>query len=214
MTSPIRSRLGKHPGRRFAVCFLILSLAGAGVTPSPAAFAKEKKEKRDPREMQAREAFAAGSYKDALDIYTKLYAEKLHPTFLRNIGRCYQNLDEPDRAISSFREYLRKAKDLPADERGEVEGYIKELEEVQKRKTAVVEQPKPEPQPLPPPVVQPPVFIVQPPPQPAPEPTPAYKKGWFWGVVVGAVALATVGSLAAAGVFSPGSGCPSNTICR
>jgi hypothetical protein len=115
---------------------------------------KRQEEKKDPREMQAREAFAAGSYKEALDIYTKLYAEKLHPTYLRNIGRCYQNLQESDRAISSFREYLRKAKDMPADERAEVEGYIKEMEDLQKQNA---EAAKPVPQPLP--VAAPPVTL-------------------------------------------------------
>src|ERR1043165_8911053 len=71
----------------------------------------------DVREMKAREAFAAGRYQEALDIYVKLYAERLHPNYLRNIGRCYQNLGEPDKAINSFREYLRKAKGVSADER-------------------------------------------------------------------------------------------------
>jgi len=179
---------------------------------------KEKKEKKDPREMQAREAFAAGSYKEALDIYTKLYAEKLHPTYLRNIGRCYQNLHESDRAISSFREYLRKAKDMPADERAEVEGYIKEMEDQQRQNA---EAAKPVPQLLPvaaPPVTpspqpQPVVFVQQP--APAPEPAPFYKRTWFWGVVAGVVVAGTVAGLAAGGVFKAKSnnGCPAGFTC-
>jgi tetratricopeptide (TPR) repeat protein len=86
----------------------------------------------DPREMMAREAFAAGRYQDALDVFVKLYAEKLHPNYLRNIARCYQNLGEADRAISSFREYLRKAHKVKPAERAEVEGYIVEMEELKK----------------------------------------------------------------------------------
>ena len=86
----------------------------------------------DPREMKAREAFAAGMYQDALDLFVKLYAEKLHPNYLRNIGRCYQNLGEPDRAISSFHEYLRKARKPSAAERAEIERYIGEMEELKK----------------------------------------------------------------------------------
>jgi tetratricopeptide (TPR) repeat protein len=86
----------------------------------------------DPREMKAREAFAAGRYQDALDLFVKLYAEKLHPNYLRNIGRCYQNLGEPDRAISSFHEYLRKARKLTAAERAEIERYIGEMEELKR----------------------------------------------------------------------------------
>ena len=67
----------------------------------------------DKREIQARESFAAGRYQDALDMFVKLYAEKVHPNYLRNIGRCYQNLGEPDKAISSFREYLRQGLEPP-----------------------------------------------------------------------------------------------------
>lgn len=84
----------------------------------------------DRREMEAREAFAVGHYQDALELFAKLYAEKLHPNYLRNIGRCYQNLGDPDKAISSFREYLRKAKGVLPSERREIDGYIKEMEDL------------------------------------------------------------------------------------
>jgi len=90
----------------------------------------------DPREMTAREAYAAGRYQDALDIFVKLYAEKLHPNYLRNIGRCYQNLGQPDRAISSFREYLRKARKISETERVEIEGYISEMEQLKRTQEA------------------------------------------------------------------------------
>jgi tetratricopeptide (TPR) repeat protein len=78
------------------VLWLVVLLSGASVAQAAP----------DPREMQAREAFGAGRYQDALDLFAKLYAENLNPVFLRNIGRCYQNLSEPDRAISSFHEYI------------------------------------------------------------------------------------------------------------
>lgn len=209
--------------RSLAAVVLALSLLTVGMVPSQAHAAKAKaaKEPKDPREMQAREAFAAGSYKEALDIYTKLYAEKLHPTYLRNIGRCYQNLGEPERAISSFREYLRKAKDMPADERTEVEGFIKEMEELQKKNAAAAAPPVAPVQPLPvaaPPVApvapQPMVMVQQPAPAPVSSPTPFYKKAWFWGVVGGVVVAATVGGLWAGGVFSKSTNhCPTGAIC-
>lgn len=95
----------------------------------------------DQREMKAREAFAMGQYQEALDLFAKLYAQKLHPNYLRNIGRCYQNLGEPDKAINSFREYLRKAKAINADERQEVEGYIKEMEDLKAKQQATTTTP-------------------------------------------------------------------------
>jgi hypothetical protein len=214
------NRTGMRSGfRSFAAALLALSLVSVGVVPSQAeAKGKTKavKEQVDPREMDARQAFAAGNYKEALDIYAKLYAEKLHPTYLRNIGRCYQNLGEPDRAISSFREYLRKAKGLSTDERSEVEGYIGEMEDLQ-RKQASAAQPQPTPAPVAPPVApspapapQPALMLNQSALPPVAEPTPFYKRAWFWGVVSGVVVAATVGGLWAGGAFSA----KSNNSCR
>jgi tetratricopeptide (TPR) repeat protein len=105
----------------------------------------------DGAEMKARTHFAAGEYKEALEIYARLYAETMHPTYLRNIARCHQNLGNPDKAISSFREYLRKAHDLTPDQRKEIEGYIAEMEQLKQSKA------KPEPPPAtPPPATAPP----------------------------------------------------------
>src|SRR5687768_18377716 len=106
---------------RLASAFLFLFLASGAA-------------RADSRDLQAREAYAAGRYQQALDIYAKLYAETLHPTYLRNVGRCYQNLEQPDDAIRSFREYLRKAKGLTAPQRAEIEGYIAEMEALKRRR--------------------------------------------------------------------------------
>ena len=57
----------------------------------------------------------------------------MHPTYLRNIARCHQNLGNPDKAISSFREYLRKARDLTPEQRAEIEGYIAEMEQLKQQ---------------------------------------------------------------------------------
>ena len=78
--------------------------------------------------MKAREAFAAGRYDEALELFAKLYAQTLHPVYLRNIGRCHQKLRQPEKAIDSFNEYLAKEKKISADERKEIDGYIKDME--------------------------------------------------------------------------------------
>jgi tetratricopeptide (TPR) repeat protein len=162
--------------------------------PRPAAAAPA----RDRREMRAREAYAAGRYQDALEIYVKLYAEKLHPNFLRNIGRCYQNLAEPDKAISSFKEYLRKARRLDRGEREEIDGYIREMEQLKQARAAATEPPPPPADPLPsgplPPAAAvdpaPPSINLQataPPPEPDPTTPPIYRRWWFWTAVGAAV---------------------------
>jgi hypothetical protein len=169
----------------------------------------------DRREMKAREDFGAGRYQDALDIFVKLYAEKLHPNYLRNIGRCYQNLGDPDKAISSFREYLRKAKNVTPDERSEVEGYIKEMEDLKKQREQAATAPPPPPvQPLPSAVTPSPVTDAAPsprppsltlnnppPPPPQEESRPVYTKWWFW-TIIGVVVVGGLGGAAAAGVFT------------
>lgn len=170
----------------------------------------------DKREIEARKAFAAGQYDRALDLYTQLYADKVHPTYLRNVGRCYQNLKQPDKAINAFRDYLRQAKDLKPGERKEVEDYIAEMEDLHKQQEA--QQAAAAPAASPPPTV-PPVPPVAPEAQTAgrteqltaqnpsepPPPNPVYKRAWFWGVVGVAVVGAVVGGLYAAGTFSKSS---------
>lgn len=179
----------------------------------------------DTRELKAREAFAAQRYQDALDLFAKLYAETLHPIYLRNIGRCYQNLGQPDQAISSFREYLRKAKNPTADETKEIEGFIKEMEDLKAKKEAAASNPPPpketsDVKPLP--TATPPAggananasLIVKPAEPPAEESKPLYGRWWFWAIVGGVVA-AGVGIAFATGVFTKteDASCPTGRTC-
>jgi tetratricopeptide (TPR) repeat protein len=216
------------------VCLCALSLAVLGVTgvSIPQAYAAKKdkestKARTDPRELQAREAFAASRYREALDLYAKLYAEKLHPTYLRNIGRCHQNMGNPEEAIASFRDYLRKASGLPASERQEVEGFIKEMEalkEKQKQDQARQQTPQPAVAVAPPPVSP---AATSPAPQPAgvnlqdtstqPQPEespPFYQRTWFWVATGVVVAAAVVGGLWAGGVFSKSDQCRAGYNCQ
>jgi hypothetical protein len=169
-------------------------------------------------ELKAREAFAAGRYEDALNLFAKLYAETLHPVYLRNIGRCHQKLKQPDEAIDKFNEYLAKEKRLSGDERKEINGYIQEMKAL-KAEQEQARQSTPAPPANPPPVTPinsnppPPNYYAAPPPgtangasaasggtlvaQPPPpeESSPVYKKWWFWtgvGVVVAGGVVAAV----------------------
>jgi len=148
----------------------------------------------DGDELKARTHFAAGEYKQALDIYARLYAETMHPTYLRNIARCHQNLGNADQAISSFREYLRKARDLTPDQRAEIEGYIAEMEQMKRAKTAA---PPPAvaaaPASTEPALVGPPTVVAGRATDSDSEPGPIYTRVWFWAVVVGVAAAGAVG---------------------
>lgn len=143
-------------------------------------------------ELKARTHFAAGQYQEALEIYARLYAETMHPTYLRNIARCHQNLGNADKAISSFREYLRKAKDLSADQRAEIEGYIAEMEQLKRTQAAGGKPPPAAPPPAAPPPDEPAAALVGPPTVTAArahdDGEPFYTRVWFWAVVAGVAA--------------------------
>jgi tetratricopeptide (TPR) repeat protein len=202
----VRRLAVSHPKVVAVVTCLALALLGARARAAT-----------DPREIKAREDFVGGRYQEALDLFAKLYAETLHPNYLRNIGRCYQNLGEPDRAISSFRDYLRKGKDISPAERGEIDGYIAEMEALKRQRAARTESLRPEAE-HPAPVVPLPsegdskagaaapaqVVLAAPAPAPAPQgeaQTPLYGHWWFWALIGGVVA-AGVGVAAAAGAFT------------
>ena len=68
---------------------LILTLVGPSVAVGQPAATKQK-------ELAARKAFASGDWDKALDLFSDLYAETLHPVYLRNIGRCHQKKREPE----------------------------------------------------------------------------------------------------------------------
>jgi tetratricopeptide (TPR) repeat protein len=171
----------------------------------------------DPRELKAREDFAAGRYQQALDVFAKLYAETLHPTYLRNIGRCYQNLGEPDKAITSFREYLRKHKSITPEERSDVEGYIAEMEQLKKSRspsppptsaaTSLTTAPEPKDS-----GGAAPEALVTAPAKPADEESsPVYTRWWFWTLVGAAAAGVGIGIFAATGGFTKTQDAPCKT---
>src|SRR3954466_8612916 len=115
-------------GLRWALLFILtVSLAlpaPAQTDPAPATAATRQKE------MGARKAFASGDWDRALDLFSDLYAETLNPIYLRNIGRCHQKKREPEKAIDAFQDYLAKGKSVTASERKEIQGYIKDMEQL------------------------------------------------------------------------------------
>jgi tetratricopeptide (TPR) repeat protein len=201
----------RRPTWLLALPFLLVAVVLGPMLTPPAYAAPAASKHTDKREVEARKAFAAGRYQEALDLFTDLYADKPHPTYLRNVGRCYQNLKQPGKAINAFRDYLRQAKDLKDSERNEVNGFIAEMEALERQEKAEAAPPPASPPPTVPAV--PPVapeeqnktraaeLTTQPAAEPEPS-TPIYKKAWFWGVVGVVVAGAVVGGLYAGGVFS------------
>ena len=126
-------------GRRTFFVALIFACSLAGL-------ARVAQAADDRRELEGRALFAKGEYSQALDVFAKLFAEKSDPIYLRNIGRCYQKLRQPEKAIDSFREYLRRSRVKPR-EREEVDGFIREMQELQAAQAAQAPQARTEPTP-------------------------------------------------------------------
>src|SRR3954466_1429403 len=149
-------------GLRWALLFILtVSLAlpaPAQTDPAPATAATRQKE------MGARKAFASGDWDRALDLFSDLYAETLHPVYLRNIGRCHQKKREPQKAIDAFQDYLAKNKHLGPGERREIDGYIAEMERLRDEQ-ARAPRPEATPAPAPPPVNEPLPPVHNPPPR-------------------------------------------------
>src|SRR5262245_44350022 len=214
-------------GRRGIVLSALLTFSIATPVPIVAHAAAAKPD--NAVEMKAREAFAAGRYEEALELFAKLYAQTLHPVYLRNIARCHQKLRQPEKAIDQFREYLAKEKKISAEERKEIEGYIKEMEAL--RDEQARQATPPPPQNPPPPTVTPinpppPTYYPPPPPptttsgmlvaQPPPPQTeaPIYTKWWFWAGIGALVATGVVAAiLLSGGTQRPD--CPASALeCR
>jgi hypothetical protein len=216
-----------------SVLFLTLALVTASFAPtvgSGTALAADAKANNQV-EMQARQEFAAGRYDKALELFAKLYAETLHPVYLRNIGRCHQKMREPQKAIDAFKDYLAKSpktgKDkVTPEERTEIEGYIKEMEALRDEQARAatpvtpvtpvqpITQPTNPANPTAPNTIPPPPppteTLAAPPPQA--ESHPVYTRWWFWT----AVGVVVVGGVVAAVALSGGTerpACPADVTC-
>ncbi len=145
---------------RVRLASLIVVLLGAFASVPPAVAGE------DAREVKGRALFAKGEYQAALEIYANLFAENGDTIYLRNIGRCYQKLRQPAKAIDSFQEYLRRSSRLRASERREVDGFIQEMRalKAEQEAEAKVETTRAPPPPPPPPA--------EPPPKPEPDRAP------------------------------------------
>jgi hypothetical protein len=181
-----------------ACCVLLLALQSA------------RAETPESKERAARKACLLGDVAKGSEILADLYLDTKDPTHIYNQGRCFEQNGQNEPAILRFREYLRQAPHLPADDVAKVEKKIAELQEKDKSRTPgpLATPPVPVPvtpvanQPLPPPAPTPvvtqnpdPLQISQPSPVPEATSTPIYKRWWFWGGIGTVVAGAVVATL-------------------
>jgi tetratricopeptide (TPR) repeat protein len=179
-----------------------LVLGFATVVLAGPAFA-EKPLSKAAKEKAAKKACAMGDFQKGADLLTDLFVDTNDPTYVYNQGRCYQQNNRWEQAISRFHEYLRKAKDLSDSDRAETERQIADCEESLAKAGQVTPQPAVTPTPV---VAVPQVGTPAPGVQPAPPevsstkttPTPSDSsqgKGLrMAGIVFAAVGVAAVGT--------------------
>ena len=178
------------------VLFLVFfALASAGHASAEKPMSKAAKEKA------AKKACAMGDYQRGADILTDLLIETNDPNYIYNQGRCYQQNSHWEQAVSRFREFLRKAKNLSEDDRADTERYIADCE------ASLAKTSPPAPSPVAPPIPRPatPIQTLAPSPEPVtpeisnrPAPTPSDgrhgKTLRVTGIVFAAVGVAAIGT--------------------
>ena len=151
---------------------LLLCLADFAATlpvATPAAAAEMDKNARADAKTAMR-LYKEGNYEDAAKIFVKLsvaYPDML--VFVRNLGACYYYLRRYEPALSNLRDYEHRKKDMAADDRAEVAGWIGEMERLHDQSAAAAAAPPATTAPVAVPVPVP----VAPPPTPTPSTEPA-----------------------------------------
>lgn len=128
-----------------------------------------------------KQAYVDGRYREAVDAFERVFNMTGHPVMLVNVGNAWARLDEPERAIAAFRQYLGLVPDAP--EGPDLERRILELQSVAEARKA-------------------------PPPAPPPAAPPPSNKGllmgrtWTWVALAGSVVALGTASIAWTGTSS------------
>jgi len=129
----------------FAVALVSVVTLPPAVTSARAA-ELDKKGKSDAKE--AMRLYKEGNYEDAAKVFARLsinYPDML--VFVRNLGACYYYLRRWEPAISNLRDYEHRKKDIAADDRAEIAGWIGEMERLRDQAVAPPSAPAPTSQP-------------------------------------------------------------------
>ncbi|MEO6954811.1 MAG: tetratricopeptide repeat protein [Polyangia bacterium] len=136
-----------------------------------------------------RKAYNLGDFARAAVEYKAAYDAKPDPAFLYNIAQAYRLANNPDQALFFYRSYLRNV----TGDHPDIEAHIHKLEAQIAARQAVTQPAVIQPATTPPVITPQVTAVTSPLAAPAERsPTPTYKKGWFWGAIVGGVLVAGV----------------------
>jgi tetratricopeptide (TPR) repeat protein len=188
---------------------------------APAAALTEDEERAKAHFLAGQSYYDQASYADALKEFGEAYRISRRPALLYNIARCYEGMDQLDKAVDNLNGYLQATPN--ADDREAVESRIKNLQELiqasarehekemrlrpprQEEQKPAMAPTAPEVKPTPSPVVA----------QPAAQPPPPPRhRRWTW--IVGGIGIGVLAAALGTGIASQlsyndlGSKCPSN----
>jgi tetratricopeptide (TPR) repeat protein len=179
---------------RRVAALVVVSLALA-LCAGPAWAQEQAQEQEDDATTRARELFkqaevhfSLGEFEKALRLYKEAFKTKPMPEFLFNIGQCHRNMEQCDKALFFFRQFLVRAPEAP--NRKDVEQLIRICEAEEKTKQSqTTDETEPASQPAQP---QGPV--------PQEPPADVSKRGklhpvWFWSGAGLAAALLVTGTV-------------------
>lgn len=112
---------------RLAACLAALCLL-AVATPAPAQ--EDRAVERAKRHYQrGSEAFSVGRFEESIKELEEAYRLSGESVLLYNIAKAYEKLGGLEEAIRHYRDYLDLTRDVPGEDRAEVEKVIVQLEE-------------------------------------------------------------------------------------
>ena len=86
---------------------------------------------QDAREIRAREDCLTGKVESGVKLLAELFAQTGNANFVYNQARCYEQNGRAEDAINRFREYLRVASGVSAEDRADVDRHIAECRALQ-----------------------------------------------------------------------------------
>ena len=100
----------------------------------------------DPRETRARKDCLSGRVESGVALLAEVFIDTKNPNLIYNQARCFEQNGRGAEAITRFREYLRLAKNLTAEEKSEVDRHIADCRAMQEEQKSAVAPSQPPPE--------------------------------------------------------------------
>ena len=162
---------------RLAFLTLALCVASTSYSKPPSEF--------DQHVAEGKRFYAEREYDKALAEFDAAYRLKPDPILLLNSGRCHFNAGRPKQALEAYEQML-KLKLEPEDRDKAIAGIAKATRKLAEQQQAAVAAAQEQAMAAQQAVVAQQASAAQ---RPDGAPAPIYRKGWFWAVVGGSVAV-------------------------